>query len=520
MSLSSLNILSKQRTIKQNILISFIALSIISIVILGSISVVFMIRVGDTTSTESTIALKDQIKRNIENTSIQISQVINQKLSKSESMINALIQDAKNIMQIGSTYQPKTTYYDYWFQYHGTDLSGPNTSAIPTDYIFDSNYGIFVSYSASSFYIPGSLPSTYEKTLQSNPQLNLTIHKLANLDFMFKYVHDNSPEFRWLYLTAIDINGSGLFVNYPGSVVGGTINERQTHPWDPRNDVWFTDIVSGITFSAPYPDPIDGEPLITIGKEFTIAGLTFVLAGDISIKDVKQNILSVKVLDSGYAALISSEGTVIAHPEYNPPKGVENFLTIDQVETNLQSSGIESSLTTAQLYELYNQPSGLFEYSRTTSIHSTPEARYLSFVKLSKGGYVVLIIVPINEAIKSVATLQNRINSTTTINTFEILTLILITAILSLIIGILISNQIIKPISRLTSIASKMSTDNIKRDLQGNIDLSIDKDLETKQDEVGDLTRAFNNMIQTIRNDKLVKEENNISKLSFFIDKD
>ena len=518
MKFSDINIFGKQRTIKQNILLSFIGLSIISIVILGTISVVFMVRVGDTTATESTLALKTQIKQNISNTSQQIAQVINQKLATSESMIDALVQEAKNIMQTNS-YQDRVAYYDYWFQYHSNDISGPNTSAVPSDVTFDQNYGIFASYSASSYYMPGSTPSNYETMLQTNTQLNTTIHKLANLDFLFKYIHENAPEFRWLYVTVANINGTGLFVNYPGSVVGGNTQERLTNPWDPRNDAWYADIENGITFSSPYPDPIDGEPLITIGKTFTSNGLNFAVAGDISIKDVKANILKVKVLDSGYAALISNDGTVIAHPEYNPPKGVDAFKTIDQVELNVTSSGSSSALSTNQINLITSQQSGLIDYSRIVTLNSAPEARYLSFVQIDKGGYVVLIIVPVNEAIKAVGPLQTRINDTTTVNTVEILTIIVLTAVLSILVGLLISNQIIKPVSRLTSIASKLSTDNLRRDILGDLDLSIDKELESQEDEVGDLTRAFTHMIQSIKKENSSEDDNKLDKLSFTFDK-
>jgi HAMP domain-containing protein len=510
----------KKRTIKQNILSSFIVLSIFSIVLLGIISVSFMVRIGDTTASESTLALKDQIKRNIQNTSEQISQVINQKFAKSEAMIDSLIQETKNILQNGSSYLPRLAYYDYGFQYNGNDIVGPNSSTSPSDTHFDSIYNIFLSWTSSSFYIPGSTLINYISILKSNPILNETIYKLANLDLLFKYVHENSPEFRWLYLTATNLNGSGLFLNYPGSVVGGTQSERQSDPWDPRNDDWYLDIIDDIVFSSPYPDPIDGEPLITIGKKFSVNGLSFVLAGDISIKEVKENILSIKVLDSGYASLISADGTVVAHPEYSPLKGVETFKTIDEVEINVAQTGSEPSLSMSKLNEILALDNGLIEYSRTLKINDNPEERYLSFVRLTKSNYIVLIIVPVEEAIKPVGILQTRIAETTMINMLEILSILAITAIISIIAGLMISNQIIKPINRLTSIASRMSTDSIRKDILGDVDLTIDKDLQEQDDEVGDLTRAFSNMIQSIKTDKISKDEMKINKPSFLIDKD
>ena len=70
---------------------------------------------------------------------------------------------------------------------------------------------------------------------------------------------------------------------------------------------------------------------------------------------------------------------------------------------------------------------------------------------------------------------------------------------LSLIVGIWLSDRIIRPISHLTGIASKMATDKVREDILGDLDLQIDQELENQDDEVGDLTRAFKGMLSTLR---------------------
>ncbi|MHA1448507.1 MAG: HAMP domain-containing protein, partial [Candidatus Hodarchaeales archaeon] len=67
------------------------------------------------------------------------------------------------------------------------------------------------------------------------------------------------------------------------------------------------------------------------------------------------------------------------------------------------------------------------------------------------------------------------------------------------------------PITRLTSIASKMATsEKLREDILGEIDMDIDKQLENQQDEVGELTRAFKGMLSALKKDAARKPDKSI----------
>lgn len=478
------------RSIRQNIIISFVAFSLISLVLVGAISIVFITLIGQTTIDSSSTALKDQIQDNIIQTAEQNAQIINRKLSNAESIVNAMAEECVNLFEPDSPFEYRRSYYDYFFEYER------NLELFPNDTYLDDKYGIYLSWSVASWYIPGSNSTNYLQLLTADSNLNNTVSRVANMDHIFQAVHENAPEIRWLYIA---FEGSNLFINYPGSDVGGTNNDRITDPFVSTAEDWYTDVRSGngeIVFTAPYFDPIDGALLITIGKAIyhpvqkTLMGCIF---ADITIESIKNKILDIDILQSGYAVLIQESGLIVAHPEWTAPNPYVDLPTIDEVEVNL-INGL-SALTPAQMIVITAGSTGVIEYTRDN------QDRYIAYTPVGKGDYICLIVVPVSEAVASVGVLEQRIDAQTVTTILQAVLIIVVAVIISLTIGIWISNRIIRPITHLTQIASKMATDQVREDLLGELDLQIDSQLEKQDDEVGDLTRAFKGMLVALKDE-------------------
>ena len=478
------------RSIRENIIISFVAFSLISLVLVGAISIGFIGIIGQTTIDRSSNALKDQIQDNVKQTADQNALIINRKLSNAEAIVNAMAEECENLFDTDSPFEFRQSYYDYFFEYdRGQEL-------FPNDTYLDQKYGIYLSWSYASWYIPGSNSTNYLQLLASDASLNNTIGRVSNMDYMFQAIHENAPEIRWLYIAFETTN---LFINYPGSIVGGTDNERETDPFISTAEEWYTDVRSGngeIVFTAPYFDPIDGALLITIGKAIyhpvqgSLLGCIF---ADITIESIKEKILDIDILESGYAVLIQESGLIVAHPEWTAPNPNVDLPTIDQVEVNL--NGLPA-ISQSQLTVITSGSTGVIEYKRDQ------QDRYLAYAPVGKGDYICLIIVPVSEAIASVGVLAQRIDTQTFTTIVQALLIIVVALVLSITIGIWISNRIIKPITHLTQIASKMATDQVREDLLGELDLQIDTELEKQADEVGDLTRAFKGMLNALKQEK------------------
>lgn len=477
------------RSIRENIIISFVAFSLISLVLVGAISIGFISIIGQTTIDRSSNALKNQIQDNVKQTADQNAQIINRKLSNAEALVKAMAEECENLFETDSPFKFRQSYYDYFFEYdRGQGL-------FPNDTYLDQKYGIYLSWSYASWFIPGSDSSNYLQMLASDPSLNDTVSRVSNMDYIFQAIHENAPEIRWLYI-AFETNN--LFINYPGSVVGGTNNERNTDPFVSTAEDWYTDVRSGsgeIVFTAPYFDPIDGALLITIGKAIyhPVQGLLGCIFADITIESIKEKILDIDILESGYAVLIQESGLIVAHPEWTAPNPNVDLPTIDQVEVNL--NGL-TAISPSQLTVITSGSTGVLEYKRDQ------QDRYLAYAPVGKGDYICLIIVPVSEAIASVGVLAQRIDAQTVTTLVQALLIIIGAVIISITIGIWISNRIIRPITHLTQIASKMATDQVREDLLGELDLQIDSELEKQADEVGDLTRAFKGMLNALKEEK------------------
>ncbi|MFX0205032.1 MAG: cache domain-containing protein [Candidatus Hodarchaeota archaeon] len=478
------------RSIRENIIISFVAFSLISLVLVGAISIGFISIIGQTTIDRSSNALKSQIQDNVKQTADQNALIINRKLSNAEALVEAMAEECVNLFKPDSPFKFRQSYYDYFFEYErGQEL-------FPNDTYLDPKYGVYLSWSYASWYIPGSNSSNYLQLLASNPTLNDTVKRASNMDYIFQAIHENAPEIRWLYIAFETTN---LFINYPGSVVGGTDNERNTDPFVSTAEDWYTDVRSGngdIIFTAPYFDPIDGALLITIGKAIyhpvqdSLIGCIF---ADITIESIKEKILDIDILESGYAVLIQKSGLIVAHPEWTAPNPNVDLPTIDQVEVNM--NGL-SAINPSQLTVITSGSTGVLEYKRDQ------QDRYLAYAPVGKGDYICLIIVPVSEAIASVQVLSQRIDAQTITTIVQALLIISGAVIISMTLGIWISNRIIRPITHLTQIASKMATDQVREDLLGELDLQIDSELERQNDEVGDLTRAFKGMLNALKQEK------------------
>jgi HAMP domain-containing protein len=451
--------------------------------VIGVLSIGFTDLIGNTTYDQSTSALQTQIQTNLQSQSGQIASIIHQKFENAESMVLMMANELEHILN-DSRYGDREVYYDWFFEYDRSP------GLVPTDTYYDTSYQVWLSWSYASYYFPGSNHTNYG---QRSAKFNETIEKVASMDYIFQNIHTNAPDFRWLYIAFADTN---LFINYPGSVVGGTLAERMADPYYPTTQPWYQEVIAGqgeIVFTEPYFDEIDGVPLITIGRAvyYPNGSLMGSICGDISIQDIVDKILDFQILDTGYASLITSTSLVIAHPEYIPSDPTEPLPLISEVEINTDDS---SALTSGQITQITSGNSELLSYTRNG------ESRYLAYTPVEKGDYICLVVVPEAEAIASVAPLAGRMAAAISTTTFQVIVLMVITLVASIIIGTVIAFYIVKPISHLTDLAVSLSTDKARKDILAGVDL--DPELLSKKDEIGQLTRAFASMVDSVRDEE------------------
>lgn len=486
MMVQSATVTQKRGSFRRNVIATFLMISIISLGVTGVVSLGFVDLIGGFTTDESTTALEGQIRRNMETTAEQTALVINQKLASAEAMVRSMGVEIENLFDAGSTFHPRQVYYDYFFENPG---DGPH----PADTAYDANYGISVSWESSSWYLAGSNTTNYDDVYLAQAD---KLDPVSNMDTLFAAIHDQVPEFRWLYM-AFENN---LFINYPGSILGAdTDAERNIYAeqWRPTEDGWYQAIRAGggsIVYEGPYYDPIDQVLILSIGRAVYFENMTLmgVIAGDISIEDVKDQILDVQILETGFAALITSDGDIVAHKNVDDADYVwydPNLPPLTDFEVNSDAS---AALTTTQMLQITSGATGIINYQKDGAVY------LLAYTPVDIGGYICIIIVPVEEALESIPLLEARIAQGNTAAISFILIVTLGGIILAGVVAATVTNSITRPLQYLMSLAMRNVEAMIKQGTMDTLDLRVDATYIEQDDEIGELARAFQGMLDTI----------------------
>ncbi|MFX1368114.1 MAG: cache domain-containing protein, partial [Promethearchaeota archaeon] len=442
------------------------------------------------TTDQSTLSLESQIQTNMNLTAQKTALVINQKLSTAEAMIAALAEEAENLLSDDSTYSPRSTYYDWFFE---NGLPGE----YPDDTTYNDDYELRVSWNYSSWYVPGSNSTnflTYENQNQDR------LERISNLDLMFQSIHQHL-NFRWLYAC---FDRDGLFINYPGSDLGGSDSDRNSEPWLTTQDDWYIQIKAGagdMVFVESYFDPLEYVLMISIGRAVYFENNTLigVVAGDITIEDIKEKVLDITVLNSGYAALLQGSD-VVAHPDaglsdYRDYDGddIPDLPALRIIETNTDGS---SALTTAQIEQITSGATGYLRYTKSGADY------FLAYTNVEKPGWICIIVVPVAEVLEAIPALEARISEANLQASGYILTITAAGILIAALVAVLISNQIVGPLQYLMDLATRNVAAMIRKDPLDTLELQVDTSYTSKDDEIGELARAFQGMLDSIREDE------------------
>ncbi|MDF1538108.1 MAG: cache domain-containing protein [Candidatus Thorarchaeota archaeon] len=480
----------KKGSFRRNVIATFLVISVISLGVTGFISLQFVDLIGGFTTAQSSDALATQIERNIKIAAEQNADVIQQKLESAEGLVKAIAEECESLFDSASTYLPRANiYYDYFFEYGAA-------GTYPADTHYEERYGINVSWNYSSWYAPETDSSDYMTYYAANQD---AIERVSNLDFMFQYAHLQLPEFRWLYVGF----ENDLWINYPGSDVGGSDTDRAAEPWFPTGDEFYQEIRAGsgsMVFYGPYLDPIDNVLLMSIGRAVyddsdTLLGI---VAGDISIESIRTKILDVQVLETGYAALITESGDILAHPDVDDEVYERYDTQFARLPTlqEFEVDGTTSALTPVEINQILAGTTGIIEFSKDN------EDYILAHTPVGVGGYICIIIVPVDEVQAAIPLLEANIQAANLQATTFILMITAAGILIAGAVAILVANQITGPLQYLMELATRNVSAMIRKDSLDTTDLQVDASYMDKDDEIGELARAFQGMLDSIKEDE------------------
>lgn len=480
----------KKGKFRTTVILTFLTISLVSLAATGLVSLTFVDLIGNSTRDQSSVALESQIQTNMNLTAQKTALVINQKLASAEGMIAAAAEELEALFDLGSTYENREVYYDLLFE-------DDSVSPAPADNHYDPNYGLNVSWEYSSWYIANTDSTNYNSSYADIPANADKLGRVSNIDYIFRAIH-NQLSFRWLYIAFAD---DGLFINYPGSILGPISDvARLAEPYDPRGEYWYQTIWDGngnMVFVEPYYDEFDGVLLISIGKVVYRNSIPFaVISGDITIEDIKDKIINVEILESGYAFLLDSNGGVVAHPEVEDEDYILGLPDLLDVEINPDFSPALTQANVDQITSVVVGISGTLRYTRAGNEH------ILVFTQVGKGDYICVISVPLDEVLESIPLLEARIVEQNAEAATYIIVVTIGGIIIAGIVAVAISNTITRPLQYLMDLAQRNAAARIKDQPLDTGDLQVDATYIAQDDEIGELARAFQGMLDSIREDE------------------
>lgn len=465
-------------SIRTQILVAFITIATIAMVLISTVAIGNVNSVGDSTQDQASDALEDQIIRNIGLSSQENAAIIENKFRNAEASVHKIVEATQSIFDPDVTIEERESYSDEL-----TETTLPDAG-------LDAEYGETISLTTSTHYIP----DTYLENNRPTSDMNQTIGISANLDGLFSSIYSQNPEYVWLYIAF----SNGVFRNYPGAHVDPLDKE-----YDPPNEDWYVETLDArgdLVYSPPYFDITQGL-VISLTQGIYIDGTFIGVVGlDFKLTTIRDKVLDVNFLESGYASLFETDTlTVVSHPEWDADSHDidEDIPTIDEIE------GV-TALTPSILSTITSGDANVTEYTRDE------EEYFLSYAPLLVSGdgslYTFTISVKKSEVLQPVDNIQDQINSS--LGSIRISTILvgIIVLVATLFAGLWIATNITQPVAKLTQIAEQITKNTTKDDIFESV--VFDEDLQS-DDEIGDLTRSFSQMVKTLReeqNQKKVKK--------------
>lgn len=226
--------------------------------------------------------------------------------------------------------------------------------------------------------------------------------------------------------------------------------------FDPSQRDWYKEAVAAggsAIITKPYQDAGTGKQVITVAIAFKTANGRDAVAGvDIDITNLTEEVSKTKVGKSGYACLVISDGTIIAHPN--------------------------QELILTNITEKYKWGKDIVSKKSGNENYNFNKVNLISgFNEVKQAGWIVIVNMPESDFSAAL--------------TKSILTILIILGIfvgVSIFASIITISNITKPISRLCEIMKKVEDGDLSVEIKSN-----------RNDEIGMIERGFGNMIQSQR---------------------
>lgn len=435
----------KNLKIGTKILLVILAVSLVSLFVIATLSYTEMLnltqystdansRLGFSASEKSKTALKEQAEE-------YITKIANEQALKSDAILSKIQSEMVSM----SAYM--TSLYENQDNFQGRMLPLPNETPHGT---------------ASSKYM---LPPGLELTEMLREELYL----ISNAEYMLAPILENDTTLNNIYLGT----ETGISYRYSRS-------SAYNPDYDPRTRSWYLEGKEHPGEARWVDTYIDsyGSVCVTCCMSFADETGEFrgVIATDITLKSIQDDIISMKIGETGYAFLTDNKGEIIAHPLY----GTERF--------NTKPGETGTATERAAIAELVAGDQGLI-----STVFAGKES-YLAYAALPTTNWKLVVSVdqaeiirPAEEAEAQIGAYTDEalvyINGTLRDVLMKFVIILSISAMVILVFSFVLSKTITGPVKKLMRGVTAIGG--------GNLDTRIEVD---GKDEIAELSAAFNKM--------------------------
>lgn len=230
--------------------------------------------------------------------------------------------------------------------------------------------------------------------------------------------------------------------------------------YDPRQRAWYKGVMETKApyWTDVYKGAVSGKWSIAgaVPSNDTNGNFQGVLSMTIILEDLADEISDIVVGKEGYVFILGRDGTVISHPDES-----KIGTKFDQVE-------IQEAIA--------SEDSGTVDYTFVNS-DGVSRDKYVVYQKIDSLGWYVMTSMYVDE-----------ITDKTSVVLKTTLIIAIIVLVLAIVIGVLFGNSMVKPIKQIVA--------DMKLVEAG--DMTVEAKVKSK-DEIGELSRSFNNMVQNVR---------------------
>jgi methyl-accepting chemotaxis protein len=266
---------------------------------------------------------------------------------------------------------------------------------------------------------------------------------------------------------------------YFGSAEGKMIDGSGWTPpadYDPRSRPWFKSAKeqSKLIYTDPYLDSVTKKMAVSVALPVKNSSGQFrgVIAEDILLQTLVDDIKDIKLYGEGYAFLFDSKGTILAHPDQELV--TKNIFEVENLKA-----------LSPMFKEIITKDHGLTNYSYNN------QNLFIVYQKIPSTGWTLAITVPEEIVTKPLSALRWIFS---------------IVAIVSIIIVVFVTFIIVQRITRpMKLLASQVS-------IVAAGDLTVQASV-TGKDEIAELATGFNKMVHNLR-DLILQVQNSAEQVA------